>query len=178
MSTKTMGSFEIQPMGSSGKILVTTTETLPMNKEMLGNSTKFGAKTSIGAASCTPNTIWCPGRAPKRTSRSRVFPESLLYNSPDCSANQRRNGQMCPMVDCGEQWTMDNTEVRSQNCKVKTHRTVRCATGLPGAARGQTTSMVNCSKPQRSADMARIGQWTVSCPVHHRTVRCDHRQQW
>jgi hypothetical protein len=37
MSTKTMGSFNIQPMGSSGKISMRTTDTLPMNKEMLGS---------------------------------------------------------------------------------------------------------------------------------------------
>jgi hypothetical protein len=30
-----MGSFDIQPKGSSGKISMTTTETLPMNQEML-----------------------------------------------------------------------------------------------------------------------------------------------
>jgi hypothetical protein len=31
-------------------------------------------------------------------------------------------------------------------------------TGLSGAARGQMTSTVNSSKPQRSADVARTGQ--------------------
>jgi hypothetical protein len=30
-------------------------------KNKLGNSTKFGAKTSIGAASGAPDTVWCPG---------------------------------------------------------------------------------------------------------------------
>jgi hypothetical protein len=46
-------------------------------------------------------------------------------------------------------WTvkMHNTEGRSQSYEVRTHRTVRCATGLSGAARGQMTSMVNRSKP-------------------------------
>jgi hypothetical protein len=34
---KTMGSFDIQLMGSDGKILMTTTETLSMNQEMLGS---------------------------------------------------------------------------------------------------------------------------------------------
>jgi hypothetical protein len=70
------------------------------------------------------------------------------------------------------QMNSEQCEVRSQNCKARTHRTVRCATGLSGAARGQRTSMVNHSKPQRSADVARTRQWTVQCPVHHRTVRC------
>jgi hypothetical protein len=37
MSTKMMGSFGIQSMGSSGKISMKTTETLPMNQELLGS---------------------------------------------------------------------------------------------------------------------------------------------
>jgi hypothetical protein len=76
-------------------------------------------------------------------------------------------------------WTIKvhNAEVRSQSYEVKTHRTVRGATGLSGAARGQMTLTVNCSKPQRSVDVARTGQWTVPCPVHHWTVRCARRQQ-
>jgi hypothetical protein len=36
-STKMMGSFDIQPMGSCGKISMTTTETLLLNQEMLGS---------------------------------------------------------------------------------------------------------------------------------------------
>jgi hypothetical protein len=37
MGTKTMGSFNIQPMGNSGKISMTTTKTLSMSQEMLGS---------------------------------------------------------------------------------------------------------------------------------------------
>jgi hypothetical protein len=48
-------------------------------------------------------------------------------------------------------------QCRSQNYKVRMHRTVRCATGLSGVARGERTSKVNRSKPQRSADVARTG---------------------
>jgi len=36
MSTKMMASFAIQPMESSGKILMRTIKTLPANQEMLG----------------------------------------------------------------------------------------------------------------------------------------------
>jgi hypothetical protein len=32
-------------------------------------------------------------------------------------------------------------------------------------------------KPQRTTDVAIAEQWTVPCPVHHRTVRCIRRQQ-
>jgi hypothetical protein len=67
-----------------------------------------------------------------------------------------------------EQWTVRKSEVRA----VKSE-----CTGLSGAARGQRTSTVNRSKPQWSTDVAGIRQWKVSCPVHHRTVRCAHRQQ-
>jgi hypothetical protein len=67
-----------------------------------------------------------------------------------------------------EQWTEQKSEVRT----AKSERI-----GLSGAARGQKTSKVKSSKPQRSADMALTGQWIVPCPVHHRTVRCAHRQK-
>jgi hypothetical protein len=53
---------------------------------------------------------------------------------------------------------VNGVQVRSQGCEVRTHRIVRCATGLSGAARRQMTSTVNSSKPQRSADMAGTGQ--------------------
>jgi hypothetical protein len=39
-------------------------------------------KTSIGVASGAPDTVRCLGQAPPRTGRSRVFLESLRYNSP------------------------------------------------------------------------------------------------
>jgi hypothetical protein len=45
MSTKTMGSFDIQPMGSSDKISMTTTETLLMNQEILGLLSTDGMNT-------------------------------------------------------------------------------------------------------------------------------------
>jgi hypothetical protein len=60
-----------------------------------------------------------------------------------------------------EQWTLQKSE----------------HTRLSVAASGQQTLMINNSKPQRLADMARIGQWTVPYPVHHRTVRYAHLQQ-
>jgi hypothetical protein len=43
--------------------------------------------------------------------------------------------------------------VRSQKSEQEV-RTVRCATGLSDAARGQKTSMINRSKPQQSDDVA------------------------
>jgi hypothetical protein len=78
--------------------------------------------------------------------------------APDCPVSQRSNGQLCPTVNCADDGTVNKAEVRSQNCKVRTHRTVRCATGLSDAARGQRTSTINRSKPQRSAGVARTRQ--------------------
>jgi hypothetical protein len=68
--------------------------------------------------------------------------------------------------------------VRGQKtvCDVRSHQIVRCATGLSGAPKGLKSSTVNSSKPQRSADVALTGQWTMECPVHHRTIRRAHRQ--
>jgi hypothetical protein len=55
--------------------------------------------------------------------------------------------------------------IRSQSQSAKSKRT------------RQRTATVNSSKPQQSADMARTGQWTVPCLMHHRTAWCTHRQQ-
>jgi hypothetical protein len=68
-------------------------------------------------------------------------------------------------------------KVRWQAAKLERTGHVRCATGLSGAPTSQRAPTVNRSKTQRCADVARTGQWTVPCPVHHRTVRCAHRQQ-
>jgi hypothetical protein len=134
---------------------------------------------------------WCTGHflVPRprhqRTSRSRVFWEALCYNSPNfpvctwqCPVSQWSNGQTRTTIDCDVRWTVNSAQVRSQNWEVRTHRTVRCATGLSGATIGQSTSMVNHSKPQWSADVAGTREWEVSCPVHHQSVRCTHWQQW
>jgi hypothetical protein len=95
---------------------------------------------------------------------------------PYCLVRPRSNGQLHPTVDYATTRTV--WIVRSQKTAYddRSHRTVRCATRLSGAVKGQMTSTVNSSKPQRSADVAHIGQWTVLCPVHHRTVWCAHRQ--
>jgi hypothetical protein len=49
---------------------------------------------------------------------------------------------------------MQKSEVRATTSERTEH--VRCATGLSGAARGQKTSTVNRSKPQRSTDVAAL----------------------
>jgi hypothetical protein len=148
-------------------------------RKWVGKSTKFGSKTSIGAASGAPDTVWCPGRAPHELATLGFFWETLHYNSPDCPActghvrwtNRATvrcaNGRLRWTV---KRWTVHKSEGRA--AKSERTRHVRCATELFGAARRQKVSTVNCSKPQRSADVAGTGQWTVPCPVHHRTIRC------
>jgi hypothetical protein len=46
--------------------------------------------------------------------------------APDCPVSLRSNSQLRPMVDCADGGTMNSVEVRSQNCKVRMHQTVRC----------------------------------------------------
>jgi hypothetical protein len=40
--------------------------------------------------------------------------------------SQQSNDQLCPSVDCDVKWTVNNAQVRSHDCKVRTHWTVRC----------------------------------------------------
>jgi hypothetical protein len=69
---------------------------------MLGNSTKFGANTSIGAASGASDSVRCLGQGTHELAALGFFPESLCYNSLDCLVSQRSNSQLRPTVDCGE----------------------------------------------------------------------------
>jgi hypothetical protein len=92
----------------------------------------FGAKTSIGAASGAHDTVRCPGQGTPWTGRSRVFAESLRYNSPDylvCTRHVRwANGAT---VNCAQRSTMVNSEQWSvQRWEVKTAKSEH--TGLSG----------------------------------------------
>jgi hypothetical protein len=58
-----------------------------------------------------------------------------------------------------------STALQSEASEVKRQSVMSGRTGLSGAPQGQTTSMVNSSKPQRSADVVRPGPWTVECLV-------------
>jgi hypothetical protein len=98
---------------------------------------------------------------------------------PDCLVNPRCNGRLHQRSTTGLHPQSEASEVRSQKivCDDRSHQIFRCATGLSGAAKEQTTSTLNHSKPQRSADVAHTGLWTVMCSMHHRTVWCAHRQR-
>jgi hypothetical protein len=128
--------------------------------------------TSFGAACGAPDTVWCPGLSTPRTGRSWVF-SAHIRNSPDCMVCHRTiwwaNGAT---VNFANGRLQNSLTVRSQSQSAKSE-----CTGLFDAARGPKTSTFNNYKPQRSADVACTGQWTVQCPVHHRTVRWAHRPQ-
>jgi hypothetical protein len=70
-----------------------------------------------------------------------------------------------------------NSASHKSEQKVRTHRTVRCGTGLSGAATGQRVPMVKTlqTSTARRRDVHRTVNST--CPVRHRIVRCAHRQQ-
>jgi hypothetical protein len=71
-----------------------------------------------------------------------------------------------PTVDYVNSKKVNIAQVRSQSSEVRTHRTCLVQ------QEDKKLSTVNRSKPQRSADVAGTGQWTVPCPVHHRIVCC------
>jgi hypothetical protein len=79
--------------------------------------------------------------------------ESLCYNSPDCSVSQWSNSLMRQRSTA----KVNNAQSEVRAAKSKRTGHVGCATGLSGATRGQKTSTVNYSKPQRCADVARTG---------------------
>jgi hypothetical protein len=132
--------------------------TFTYNEIELGNSTK--EHTRFGAACGAPDTVWCPRLQPSRTDRSRIFLELICYNSPDCLVSHQTircaNGATVNFTNGRLQYSLT---VRSQSQSAKSECTV--LSGAPpdcGAARGQRTSTVNSSKPQRSVDVARTGQ--------------------
>jgi hypothetical protein len=105
------------------------------------------------------HTRHCPVPSPRHLANWPLsgFPRATPLKTAGLSGEPTVNGQLRPTVDCADGGTVNSAEVRSQKCKVRAHRTVRCATRLSGAARGQRTSTVNRSKLQRSADVARTG---------------------
>jgi hypothetical protein len=45
---------------------------------------------------------------------------------PECPVSQRINGQLCQQSTTLTGGTVNSAKVRSQNCKVRTHQTIRC----------------------------------------------------
>jgi hypothetical protein len=150
----------------------------------LGNSTKFGAKTSIGAASGAPDTVRCQGQGTSRTGRSRDFGESLRYNSPDCLVSQWSNGQLCPTVNCAD--GRNSEQCRSQKSKLQSQNAPDCPMpqedkGLQWSTAPNPNDQLMWHAPDNEQYHVRyttgLSGTPPDCPVHHRTVRCGHRQQ-
>jgi hypothetical protein len=57
------------------------------------------------------------------------------------------NGHLRPTVDCVTTRAVCSARSQKTVCDDRSHQAVRCTTGLSGAAKGQTTSTVNRSKP-------------------------------
>jgi hypothetical protein len=121
----------------------------------LGNSTKFGAYKTWRSLWRTRHCL-----VPQVATHANCLLSGFLRATPlkftglssvppDCPVSQRSNGQLRPTVACADEATVDRAEVRT----AKSERT-----GLSGAIRGQRTSTVNSSKPQRLDDMACTGQ--------------------
>jgi hypothetical protein len=81
---------------------------------------------------------------------------------PDCPVSQRAT------VNFAQRSTaraVCSTRSQKTAYNVRLHQTIPCANRLSGSVRRQKTSMVNISKPQRSADVALTRQWIMQCPV-------------
>jgi hypothetical protein len=142
----------------------------------------FGAKTSISDASGQWRTGHCPVPRPRHPTNWLLSGFSQSHSAIIHRTVRWANGATVNFAQWStavnrEQWTTQKSEVRTAKSEHTGLSGVPPDTGLFGAARGQGTSTVNRSKPQRLADMACTGQWTVPCSVHHQTVRCVHRQQ-
>jgi hypothetical protein len=146
----------------------------------LGNSTWLEQNRTIAACGA-PNTIRCPGWALRELAAHEISWSSSakIHRTVRCATglSGETMEQWSTLPNGRLRWLRRNLQRRSQKsiCNDRIRCTVWCATGLSGAAKGQTTSTVNHSKLQRSADVELTRQWTVECPVHHRTVRCAHR---
>jgi hypothetical protein len=96
---------------------------------MLGTQPSLRVKTSIGVASCTPNTVRCPGQASRELATLGFLREALRYNLPNypvCTGLVRwANGAKVRCANVRLQWTVKahSAEVKSQSCEVRTHQT-------------------------------------------------------
>jgi hypothetical protein len=93
----------------------------------------------------------------------------------ELSSERTSKGQLRPTVDCATVHTVRSVRSQKTVYDDRSHRTVRCATGLFGAARGQTTSTVNRSKTQRRLTWPSPNseQWSVRCKTRLCSVPVD-----
>jgi hypothetical protein len=125
--------------------------------------------------------LWCTGQCPvcigPRASEQATLENSLgalRYNSLDC-----------PVCTGHVRWVSGATVTVRQRSTAKVYNDEQCAaevraasgTGLSGATTGQRLQRSTRSKPQRAWWRGTHQTVNCDCPVHHRTVRCDHRQQ-
>jgi hypothetical protein len=99
----------------------------------------------------------------RRTEQCPVHRLSRLANRP---LSEILSARWLKIIELsGEPTEQRSTTQQSEASEVRRQSTTSGHTGLSGAPQGQMSSMVNSSKLQRSADVARTGQWTVECSV-------------
>jgi hypothetical protein len=106
----------------------------------------------------------------RKRNASRLKIIGLSGVSPDYPVSHEQRSSS-PAVDCHA------TVAQPKALEVQRQSAMSGHTRLSGAPKGQTNSTANYSKPQRSDDVSCTGQWTVQCPVRHRTVRCACRRR-
>jgi hypothetical protein len=80
-------------------------------------------------------------------------------------------------VTCRQRSTVKVNSSEQCAAEVRAQKSVRCGTGLSGAATGQRLPTVNRSKPQWACLCGAHRTVNGTCLVRHRTVRCAHQQQ-
>jgi hypothetical protein len=130
--------------------------------------------------------VWCqvahrtlsgaPGPRPNEQATIGNSLGALRYNSPDC-----------PVCTGHVRWASGATTNWRQQSTAKVNSSEQCAaevraqklevTELSGATIGQGFQRSTSSKPQRARWRGTHRIVNSDCLVHHRTVRCAHRQQ-
>ena len=107
-----------------------------------------------------------PGQAQNELTNLWLSRDALGYNSLDSPVSQRNNGNLASTVDNKREQCKSEVRAESQNTP-----------DMSSATTGQRVPMVDRSKPQRACWRGTHRIVNSTCLVHHRTVRCAHRQQ-
>jgi hypothetical protein len=75
-------------------------------------------QTLSGAQAETPRELSALGFSQSRSTK--------IHRTTGLSGEPTEQLSTSPTVDCADGGIVNNAKVRSQNCKVRTHRTVRC----------------------------------------------------
>jgi hypothetical protein len=136
-----------------------------------------------GLSGAPPDSVRCTREDRLQTLHLRVFQAHLRYNSPDCPVYHRTvRCTSGATANCAQRSTLQSEQCKSdvRADGQRSHRTVRCRTGLSGVAPDCPVShkdKASNGRPAPSPNGRMTWRHTGHCPVAHRTVRCAHRQQ-